>query len=119
MRPRGGMRMGRLMRVGIALVCTVMLASSAGAADDATKARRCHAAKLSAVGRYDLCLASADARAVTKQTTPSYARCDKQLQKKWQKAEKSAGGACPTTGDLARARLAATRHGAVIASQLG
>ena len=85
----------------------------------AAKARRCKATKLAAVGRYDACLANARARAVTKQSTPSFGRCDTQLQKKWQKAEKSAGGACPTSGDLPGVRLAATRHGTRIAEDQG
>ncbi len=67
-------------------------------------------------GRYQLCLADADARAVAKQTQADYARCDKQLRAKWHKTEQRAGGTCPTTSDLARVRLAATRHGAAIAT---
>jgi hypothetical protein len=110
----------RTVRVRTLLVIQIVacLTSSIAAADDAAKARRCEATKLAAVGRYDACRANARARAVTKQSTPSYARCDGQLEKKWQKAEKSAGGACPTTGDLASVRLASTRHGALIASEL-
>src|SRR5262245_56255966 len=109
----------RTVRMGTCLLVVAGLtASIAGAADDAAKARRCEATKLAAVGRYDACLANARARGVTKQATPSSARCDAQLQKKWQKAEKSAGGACPTTRDLAGVRLESTRHGARIASQL-
>jgi esterase/lipase superfamily enzyme len=107
----------RTLRVGVLLVFVGLTCSTAGAADEAAKGRRCQATKLAAVGRHDACLANAEARAVTKQTTPSIGRCDAQLQKKWRKAEKSAGGACPT-GDLARARLASTRHGAFIASLL-
>lgn len=108
----------RTLRVGVLLVFVGLTCATAGAADDAAKGRRCRATKLAAVGRYDACLASAEARAVTKQATPSYARCDAQLQKKWRKAEKSGGGTCPTSGDLSRVRLAATRHGALIASLL-
>lgn len=114
------------MMVGVrrtwALVALGLLALPAAAGarlDDAAKARRCEAAKLAAVGRYQLCLADADARAVTKQVAPSYAACDRRLQRKWEKAEARAGDACPTTNDLARVRLAATRHGALLASQLG
>lgn len=110
----GILRMRALVALGLLVVPTM----AAAKLDDAAKARRCQATKLSAVGRYQLCLADADARAVTKQTAPSYARCDKQLQRKWQSAEKRAGGTCPTTNDLARIRLASTRHGALIASQL-
>lgn len=109
---------GTLRTRTMLLAAVLVLPAAALAADDAAKARRCQATKLSAVGRYQLCLADADARAVAKQTTPSYVRCDKQLQAKWQKAEKRAGGTCPTTNDLARIRLAATRHGALIAGQL-
>ena len=105
----------RTARLGMLLVMLPCLSSSiAGAADDAAKLRRCQATKLAAVGRYDACLASAEARAVPRQTTPSYGRCDAQLQKKWRKAEK--GAACP--GNLARIRLASTQHGALIAGEL-
>jgi esterase/lipase superfamily enzyme len=106
------------LRTLLVILILACLTSPIAAADDAAKARRCQSTKLAAVGRYDACLLNAEARAVTKQTAPSYARCDAQLQKKWQKAEKSADGTCPTTGDLARMRLAATRHGALIAGQL-
>ena len=87
--------------------------------DDATRGRRCEAAKLAAAGRYQLCLADADARAVARQTRADYARCDKQLAAKWRKAEQRADGECPTTAtDLSRVQLAATRHGAAIAGLL-
>lgn len=109
---------GTLRTRTVLLGSVLMLPTLAGAAGDATKARRCEATKLSAVGRYQLCLADADARAVREQTAPSYVRCDLQLQRKWEKAERRAGSACPTTDDLARVRLAATRHGALIAGLL-
>ena len=96
----------------------LLLPALAGAANDAAKARRCQATKLSAVGRYQLCLADTDARAVRRQSPPLYPRCDRQLQRKWRKAEQQADGTCPTADDLPRLRLAATRDGAVIASQL-
>ncbi|MCW5893937.1 MAG: alpha/beta hydrolase [bacterium] len=105
-----------------ALVALSLLAVPAVAAarlDDAARARRCQAAKLAAVGRYQLCLADAEAHAVMQQTQPVVARCDRQLRRRWEKAERRGGGTCPTTSDLARVRLASTRHGARIASQLG
>jgi hypothetical protein len=110
----GTWRKGALVALGL----LVLPALADAKLDEAAKARRCQAAKLVAVGRYELCLADADARAVTKQTQPSYAKCDKQLQRKWHSAEKRGGGACKTTNELARIRLATTRHGALIASQL-
>ena len=98
------------------IACLLLPALATAKPDDATRGRRCEAAKLSAAGRYQLCLADADARAVAKQAQADYARCDKQLRAKWRKAEQRAGGACPTTSDLPRVRLAATRHGAAIAA---
>jgi hypothetical protein len=66
----------RTLRVGVLLVSVGLTCATAGAADDAAKGRRCQATKLAAVGRYDACLADAEARAVTKQTTPPFGRCD-------------------------------------------
>jgi esterase/lipase superfamily enzyme len=112
--------MVRISGTRVLIACCVLLPALATAkVDDATRGRRCEAAKLAAAGRYQLCLADADARAVAKQTQADYARCDRQLGAKWRKAEQRAGGACPTSGsDLARIQLAATRHGAAIASLL-
>jgi Alpha/beta hydrolase of unknown function (DUF900) len=85
------------------------LPTPAGA--QSARATRCQAGKVLAVGRYDMCRAKADARAVKKGVPANHARCDARFRKKWLKLEAKAKGACPTQGDLAALQLEALRHG--------
>jgi esterase/lipase superfamily enzyme len=78
----------------------------------------CTAAKLVAAGQYQLCRAQADAKAARKGIPADHGRCDAQLAKKFARAEERSGGTCPTTGDEAAVRLAASRHGDAVVDTL-
>jgi len=102
-----------------ALALVILLSAAAGPAfAQSERAKRCEAGKLLAVGQYNLCRAQADAKAVRKDTPPSYERCDARLGKQWTKLEKKAQGECPTSGDVELLQLQALRHSGRVTAAL-
>ena len=66
-----------------------------------TAADKCEAGKLDAVGKYILCRAKVEAKAVKTGDPQDYAKCDAKLGYKFPKLETTAAGQCPSNGDLA------------------
>ena len=88
------------VRQGLMVVAAVaMVGWAAAAGAGPTKAQTCEAAKLTAAGKKEACLANERAKEV-KGKAPDYAKCDEAFMKAFTNAETKAGpGVCPSTGD--------------------
>ncbi|MGH8467752.1 MAG: hypothetical protein ACREVY_01775 [Gammaproteobacteria bacterium] len=64
------------------------------------RAQNCEAAKLKASGKKAECLLKAEADGVKDGKPAKTAKCVKEFEKAFAKAEKKAEGACPTFGDV-------------------
>ncbi len=94
-------RVKRLAIVGLAGAIMVMFGAGAVEAVLPTKGQRCEAAKVTAAGAKQRCLATERAREVKGQMF-NYAKCDAAFVKAFANAEDNAGvGVCPTEGDAA------------------
>jgi hypothetical protein len=89
---------GRVGLIGVLVLGLVGGWGSVGSAGGVSKAQVCEASKLTAAGLKASCLAIEEAKGVLGATARPE-RCDAAFAKAFAKAEKFAGGACPTTGD--------------------
>ncbi len=103
--------MGHVLRYGCA-VASLVLASSASAL---TAADRCESGKLTAAGKYELCRLKAESKAVRKNASPDYSKCDEKYSTKWAVYE---GGDCPSIGDEAAIQSFITQHTDDVAAAL-
>jgi hypothetical protein len=67
----------------------------------ADPALTCEANKLAAAGKYAQCRLRTEAKAVKLGLTADFSRCTQHFDRKWEAAETSGAGACPTLGDAA------------------
>src|SRR5687767_12646766 len=102
LRPWGAQRTGanvRATRHGLwALVITGTISLAGTTEALPTKAQVCEAAKVTASGTMQKCLATQRAKEV-KGGIPNYAACDTRFINAFEAAEDRAGGACPTEAD--------------------
>ena len=87
----------------IAALVLVVLKPARGAPTDAQK---CVAAKLSATGRYSLCLMQAQARAERTGGPVDFGACSPMHTRAFQRSETKYGEACATSGDAASIQIA-------------
>lgn len=81
----------RRVMIAAALVLAVPFVALAGH----TRADKCEASKNKTVGAYYSCREKAEAKAITKATTPDYSKCTAKFDDKWDGAETTGAGACP------------------------
>jgi hypothetical protein len=87
-------------RILVGLVVTAL----AGGLGAASPTQKCEQAKLKGLAKLLQCRNKADQKALKKETSPDYAKCQASFESKWLKAEDKADGACPSSGDVAAAR---------------
>ncbi len=109
------MRKSILSSVVTAVALGLVLTSPAPAADPAVK---CEAGKLNEASKYGACRLRAESKAVKKAGPADYTKCEAKFDKKWDKVEGKAEGACPTNGDKGGIEGDITEHCDVIAAKL-
>ena len=97
---------------GMAVAFVTLSAPAVSAMSDADK---CAAKKMKVAGKYVFCRLKQDAKAVKKGGAPDYSKCDSKFAAKWANIESKAGGACPTTGDVAEVANIAIADAGLIA----
>lgn len=97
---------------GLALIASAAIASALSDAD------KCEAAKHKIAGKYGLCRAIAEARAIKTGAMPDFAKCDAKFNQKWGTAETKGEGMCPSTGDLTSMQARITGHVDAVAACL-
>jgi hypothetical protein len=80
------------------------------AAQAASPADKCEAAKLKIAGKYDFCRLKAEATAAKTGGMPDFSKCDAAFSAKWMSAETAGAGMCPTMGDAALIQATITTH---------
>ena len=86
----------RFLPLVVALVAVGAGAGPSAAAP--SEAQRCLAAKLKAVGKYDLCIFKAQAKAALDGMAADTAKCDSKFTEKWTKPDTKFGADCPDAG---------------------
>lgn len=97
------------------LSATVLWPSASSSLDAAIS---CESRKNDAVGRYTHCLARAVAKAIKRDHSPDFERCNDYLTARFQKLEAKADGLCPTTDDVEALRGLAEQFNAAAADSL-
>jgi hypothetical protein len=94
----------------IGLLATAAALLCASAAAGLSPADKCEANKVATAGKYGACRLKAESKAIKKGVAPDHGKCDAKYADKFAKAEAAAGGACPTSGDLAALQGLITQH---------